>query len=214
MKVVHLASAGEIGGAEAVILDILAGLRQQQPHWGLELIVPEPGPLQQRAAALGVPVVVIPWGAKLERLGDTLSGRRDLPRIALRMVIAIPAVITYAISLARALSASRATVVHAHGSKMLILGMWARPRNTPLVLHMHDYISQRPIVSRILRFRSRGRAIAAAISRSIAADASLVLGPGIPVEVVYNGIDTKEWTRDGPRMDLDAASGMEAYGSA
>src|SRR5690349_8534415 len=108
MKVVHLASSGEIGGAEAVILDILAGLRERQPEWTLELIVPEAGPLQQRASALGVRVIVMPWGSRLERLGDTLSTGREVLRIAMRMVWAVPTVIGYARRLARLLTASKA----------------------------------------------------------------------------------------------------------
>jgi glycosyltransferase involved in cell wall biosynthesis len=208
MKVVHLASAGELGGAELVVLDILAGLREAKPGWTLELIVPAPGPLQDRASQLGVTVRVLEWGPALERLGDAFAGRRHLVRLSVRMLLAIPAVIAYAIKLRAELRAAGAAIVHTHGSKMNLLGMWIRSPGVPLVIHLHDYITRRPIVSRLMRLRRRGTTVGAAISRSIAEDAARALGEAIPLAIVYNGIDTANWSADGPVLDLDAVSGL------
>jgi glycosyltransferase involved in cell wall biosynthesis len=208
VKVVHLASSGELGGAELVILDVLAGLREARPPWELMLIVPAPGPLRDRAIALGIPVVVLDWGRGIERLGDALAGRWDVVRVVLRMSLAVPAAFAYIARMMRALRAAQPSVLHAHGFKMHIVAMLARSPQVPLVLHLHDYIGRRPLVSRLLRVRRRGPIVGAAISRSIADDASRVLGRSIPVTVVYNGIDTARWTPRGPSLDLDRLASL------
>ena len=203
MNVVHLVSSGALGGAESVVLDILAGLRASRPAWHFLLLVPAEGSVQRRARELGVEVRVVPFGASLERLGDVHAGGRGLVRLLIRMVIAIPAGVAYLVRLHRVLASARASVVHAHGAKMLILAMWARPRRVPLVLHLHDYVRRRPIVSRLLRYR-RGRVAGIAISRSIAEDLAGVLAPAVPIHVVHNGIDTTTWSPHGASLDLDA----------
>jgi glycosyltransferase involved in cell wall biosynthesis len=65
-------------------------------------------------------------------------------------------------------------------------------------------------MSRALAVPSPGRTVAIAISRSVRDDARRVLGARTRIEVVYNGIDTREWSSDGPTLDLDAAAGLGA----
>jgi hypothetical protein len=45
MKIVYLNPAGQTGGAEAVLLEVLASLKQTHPSWDLTLILGEAGPL-------------------------------------------------------------------------------------------------------------------------------------------------------------------------
>jgi glycosyltransferase involved in cell wall biosynthesis len=208
MKVVHLASSGELGGAEAVVLDILAGMREARPGWALELIVPARGPLEARAADLGVTVKVITFGANLERLGDALVTRGGILALGLRTLAAVPATIAYVVRLRRALRATGPSIVHTHGAKMQLLGLWTRPRGVPLVMHLHDYIGRRPMVSRLLRLRRLKGVVGVAISESVAEDANHALGSSAQVRVVHNGIDTSHWTPNGSSLDLDALSGL------
>ena len=208
MRLLFLASTGEVGGAEAVILDVLAGLRRARPSWRLELIVPSSGPLERQARELGVTVRVLPWGARVDRLGDTLASRRRAVSIALRMIEATPAIVAYLFGLGRALREARPDLVHSHGFKMNLLATWARPSAVPLVLHLHDYIGNRPVASRLVRLHRPRRAVGAAISRSIADDAERAFAGAMPIRVVYNGIDTTRWSPDGPRADLDALAGL------
>ena len=205
---VHLASSGELGGAERVILDILRGLAASRPSWKLALIVPREGPLAHEARAAGVTVVVVPWRSGLARLGDSMTARRHILGLVSRLVLALPGLVGDSVRLRRVLGALRPSLVHAHGFKMQVLGMWARPWRTPLILHLHDYVASRRLMSRLLRLRPPGSVAAIAISESVRDDARGVLGPRLPIEVVHNGIDTAHWNPNGPALDLDRASGL------
>lgn len=210
MNVVHLASSGHIGGAEWVVLDILAGLRAARPDLKLSLIVPRGGPLAERAGALGVSTVVLEWKAPMERLGDAFAGRRQFLSLALGVLRAVPSAALYLRDLRRVLRQRGADIVHAHGFKMQVLALWARPRRSRVVLHLHDYIGSRPVMSRLLRVLPMKRAAGVAISRSIAEDAGRILGTRIPIHVVHNGVDPDRWTDHGPVLDLDRLSRLEA----
>lgn len=209
MKIVHLASAGAVGGAEWVILDILGGLRGARPSWPLALVVPRAGALAERAAALDVDVSVLEWKGPLEHVGDAFADGGNPLALILRLVKAIPSAAFSVLRLRRALRAIDARVIHAHGFKMQLLSLWARPRRAAVVLHLHDYVSTRPAMSRLLRLVPMGGVRAVAISSSIATDARRVLPTRVPVTVVYNGIDLERWAPIGPTADLDALAGVD-----
>ena len=38
MRVMYLSASGQLGGAEASLLDILASIREAQPSWPLQLL--------------------------------------------------------------------------------------------------------------------------------------------------------------------------------
>ena len=207
--IVQLASSGELGGAERIVLDLLAETRVVRPQWDLHLIVPQEGPLAVRARTLGVEVTVVPWSGVVARLGDAMTGTSDLPRLVLRTIGAFPGIIRDALRLRQALRRIRPSVVHAHGFKMQLLASWARPWRTPLVVHLHDYVGSRRLMSLALRIPRPGSAVMVAISNDVRADARAVLGKRMRIEVVHNGIDLTEWGPDGPRLDLDEAAGLD-----
>src|ERR1700719_1633353 len=70
MRVMYLSAAGELGGAERSLLDVLASIRQAQPSWALHLVTAEDGPLAARAAELGVTTEELPFDAALSRVGE------------------------------------------------------------------------------------------------------------------------------------------------
>ena len=208
--VAFLASSGELGGAERIALDLLIGLRQSRPAWATHLIVPADGAFGQRAREAGFPVTVVPWSAGVARLGDAMSPRGGSFRFAHRLLKAVPSAAADALRLRRVLRRLNPSLVHAHGFKMQVLAMWTRPWQTPLVLHLHDYVGTRPVMSRLMAVRPPGPTSAIAISRSVLEDARRVLGSRMMIEVVYNGVDPDEWSPAGARIDLDAASGLGA----
>ena len=208
-KVIHLASSGDMGGAEWVVLDILAGVRDARPSWELGLIVPRAGALAERASALGVRTTILPWPAPIERLGDAFAGRRHLVPMALGLLRAIPSAARYVRALRRTLARADADIIHAHGFKMQLLALWARPRRARVILHLHDYIGSRPLMSRLFRVQPLSRATGVAISASIAKDAERVVGTRFPIVVIHNGIDLDRWSPSGPMVDLDALCGLD-----
>ena len=53
MRVAFLSVSDQIGGSEAMLLQILAALGRSRPSWPLHVVLPGNGPLADRAAALG-----------------------------------------------------------------------------------------------------------------------------------------------------------------
>src|SRR5437660_3772181 len=74
MKIVFINSSGQLGGAERVLLDLLASLGAAEPSWTLHLVVPSEGPLAARARVLGIGVTALAQPRALSRLGDAGAG--------------------------------------------------------------------------------------------------------------------------------------------
>src|SRR5580698_3759536 len=90
---------------------------------------------------------------------------------------------------------------------MHLLGAWARPRRSPLIWHIHDYVSLRRMMRRLLwPFRN---ACSAAIvnSQSVAKDLAGVV-PGLRIVPIYNAIDLQRFSPAGNQLDLDAQAGL------
>jgi glycosyltransferase involved in cell wall biosynthesis len=214
MKVAFLSPSAQLGGAERILLDIFASLRTTEPGWTLHLIANDEGPLVDRASALGgVEVSVVRFPEELARLGDagirgTVGDR--VPRRVLigRLLSSSPAVVGYLRQLRKALAAVAPHVVHTNGFKMHVLGTWAVPRRLPIVWHVHDYVSSRPVMSRLLRMHARRCSLIVANSRSVADDVRRVCGDRVRVEPVYNGVDLETFSPDGETLDLEALSGL------
>ena len=91
---------------------------------------------------------------------------------------------------------------------MHILGAWSRPRETSLVWHIHDYVSTRPVMTRLLRrYRSRCSA-AIANSNSVADDVRAVCDGRMKVHPVYNAVDLDRFSPTGSKSNLDALAGL------
>jgi glycosyltransferase involved in cell wall biosynthesis len=213
MNVVFLSTAGNLGGGERNLLNILAGLRQIEPAWQLRLIAGSDGPLLQEARRLGVPAEALPFPDRLAALGDAGAGGpagNQISRLALlqNCLLATPGLAPYIFRLKRLLARSAPNLIHTSGFKMHILGSWARPRTARLVWHVEDYIGSRPFMSRLLTRHASACSAAITASRSVAADVSASCGPGLRSYPVLNGIDLDRFIPDGPVLDLDALSGL------
>jgi glycosyltransferase involved in cell wall biosynthesis len=216
VRVVYLNPVGGLGGAEQVLLNVMAGVRRTRPDATLHLIAGADGPLLARTTELGVGVTPLPMPAALLGLGDSqlraegrLRGRLGLLGRAAR---ALPAVWLYARRLRRAVRGLGADLVHSNGLKTHLLARFAGLGPTPVVWHLHDFVGLRPVMARALR-RVAGRAAGAvAVSRAVAEDAARTL-PGLPVEVIPNAIDLDRF-RPGPGAgeDLDRLAGLPAAG--
>ena len=213
MKIVFLNSSGQLGGAENVLLDLLASLRTAEASWTLHLVVPAQGALAERARQLGVGVTVLAQPHALARLGDAGAGGpagSEVGRAALarRLLTASVPAARYVTRLRRVLGELAPDLIHANGFKAQLLAAWSRPARVPVVWHVHDYVSFRPVAARLLRLSSRRCAVAVANSRSVADDARRALGRGVQVRAVYNAVDLETFAPEGPAADLDALAGL------
>jgi glycosyltransferase involved in cell wall biosynthesis len=91
---------------------------------------------------------------------------------------------------------------------MHVLGAMAKPRKSELVWHMHDYISPRRFIVRLLRYFAKRTDATLAVSTSVAEDVRLCLGPRHKVIPILNVADLQTFSSEGPRLDLDSLSGI------
>jgi glycosyltransferase involved in cell wall biosynthesis len=213
MKIVFLSSTGQLGGAENVLLDALASLREARPAWALDLIAASEGPLVERARAIGVGATVLSFPAALARLGDAGAGgpaglEVSRARLALRLSASLPEVAGYVRALRRSLGRLSPEVIHTNGFKMHALGAWARPRGAALVWHVHDYVSSRPFAARMLRASVRRCDAAIANSQSVASDVRALTKGRLKVWTVPNAVNLEQFTPAGETVDLDALAGL------
>ena len=213
MKLLYLNPSGQLGGAERMLLDVLASLRAVEPEWQLHLIASGEGPLVKRAEALGVTTTVLPFPKSLARIGDAKSGGSKVKLIfrlalLLKLLRAAPFIAAYVRKLRRVIREFDPDVLHTNGFKMHILGAWAKPSGVPLIWHIHDYVSLRPVMAGLLRRYSRRCTAAIANSKSVAADIKKVCGEDLLIKTVYNGVNVEQFSPTGPKLDLDALSGF------
>jgi glycosyltransferase involved in cell wall biosynthesis len=213
MKIVYLSPSGQFGGAETSLLDILASMRAARPDWSLHLLVSDEGPLVQRATALGVETRVIPFPRSLSTLGDAGAGgpagrQQSLFALCARCFAAGPEVVQYIRALRRYLRELSPDLIHTNGLKMHLLGIRSTPSGVPVIWHIHDYISARPLMCQLLRLHSRRPAMAIANSASVASDVRATCSTRLRVETVYNGVDLERFSPTGPILDLDALAGL------
>ncbi len=211
MRLLYLNPTASMGGAERVLVDVLATVRATQPAWALGLIVGNEGTLAEEARRLGVQTTVLPFPREFARIGDAgLKGPGAWFTFVRHALVGGVAMVGYMRRLARAVRHFAPDVMHSNGFKMHLLSALAKPDQSALVWHFHDYLSSRRIASRLIRrLRTRCDAIIA-VSESVAADIRGVLGSSPPVHTIWNAVDLTRFAPDGPSADLDRLSGLPA----
>lgn len=200
-----------LGGAERVLLDVMASLRDVLPSGSsMHLIAMAPGPLLEEARKLGVHTRCVPMPNALTTLGDSAM-RGDMNRSIMSRakslgttLLATPALWRYMRDLPRAVASIGPDIVHANGIKAQLLSYFLR-RTAPharFIWHIHDFISQRPMIGKLLRRFARHVATAIAVSEAVASDLRAVL-PATDVRTVLNAIDVDHFS-PGPTV----ASGL------
>lgn len=217
MRILYLSASAHLGGAERCLLDLLWGLRQARADWSLHLAVPAHGPLVESACELGVSAHIVRFPRALSRLGEAAAGARGGNRIGkslvlLRLATAAPATLAYMEALRRFVRALEPDVIHANGFKAHILAALCTPRGTPIIWHLHDYVRDRRLTHKFLRFLSSRCTALVANSHSVADDAR-PLGRAPRAQVLYNGIDLDVFCPKGPLLDLDRLAGLPAPSS-
>ncbi len=207
MRVLYLSPSGQLGGAETSLLEILASLRAAQPTWSLHLLVAGIGPLEARAAALGVKTVALPFARPIARIGESdVRSHSGRSRFAWRMALAAAPIVSYVRRLRRVIHETHPDILHTNGLKMHLLAPLAGAP-AGLVWHLHDYLGSRSISARLLRWSHSRCSVILANSKSVAHDVERSLG-GAKVIPIYNAVDLNRFSPSGERLDLDQLAGL------
>jgi glycosyltransferase involved in cell wall biosynthesis len=93
---------------------------------------------------------------------------------------------------------------------MHLLGALSKPRATPLVWHIHDYVQSRPMMAKLMKLSRQRCDIALVNSNSVGRDVAQACGAELSIRTIYNGIDTDVFAPGGGRLDLDSLAGLSA----
>ena len=208
MRIALVSVSSQLGGSEAVLLQLIAQLRRLRPDWPVHLVVPDDGPLVARGRACGAEIHVVPMPASIARIGEWGSGGRGLGVVS-QIAGALGELPDYQRRFAAAVSGIAPDVLHTNGFKAHIV---AARLDTPVVRlwHIHEYVSRRPVTRRLLRRYGAVPQVIVANSRSVGNDVTAVVNERLrrPVRVIHNGVDLARFRPDGPVADLDAACGL------
>lgn len=208
MRVLYLSPAGNLGGAERVLLDVLHGVRSRADAGVLAFAA---GPLIREIERLGVPVWVVPLPSSVAELGEQSGSYASLLlRLSRELGAAAPG-LAFLRESRRVVDAFAPDLVHSNGLKAHLLARLLCGRR-PLFLHVHDFYARRALSRHLLGRLVRPPVTLIAISNAAADDARRVF-PRAPIEVVYNAIDTDEFA-PGPSEPewLDALAGLPPMG--
>lgn len=209
MVVVFLSGSAQLGGAELCLLDMLSVLRRAHPDWTSYVIAPDDGPLFERAARLGSRVTVLPFPRTLRELGD--SGASIDIRSISRLIAGSVAAASYLLRLAGVIRKLQPTVIHSNSLKMHVLAALTKPHGAKLVWHMHDYLSSRPLMRRVLPLLSSRAEALVAVSENVAEDLKSIIRDR-SVTVIHNSVDLDQFSPRGRTADLDKLCGLRIAG--
>ncbi len=211
MRILYLNPTSCLGGAERVLLSVLAAVRSAEPSAEMHLLLAGDGPLIRRAEEAGARVMVVPMPAALAGLGDSELDKQGLLGRIIGLLrpglAAAPAAWGYVARLRRQVGRLAPDVIHSNGLKTHILARLVRGA-APVLWHVHDFVAGRLVVGRMLRLARRGAAGAAAVSGAVARDLARAV-PGLPLRVEYNTVDAARFAPGrGDGAWLDAAAGF------
>jgi glycosyltransferase involved in cell wall biosynthesis len=220
MRITYLSPVGVVGGAERVLLAALRGARQSLPGARLSVVMLADGPLGVEAGRLGAAVTVVPLPPRLAGLGDTRLYGHGRGRLGVGSVAGFgwtalaetPAALGFVRRLRAALRRLGPDLIHSNGLKAHALAALARPRGVPVLWHLHDFLTPRPVMARLLGRLSGGAAGGIAVSDAVRCDAESIL-PGLKIALVPNAVDTDHFAPgDGDGAALDHLAGLPPAG--
>ncbi|WGV29223.1 glycosyltransferase family 4 protein [Halotia branconii] len=211
MKIVFVNPVGVIGGAERVLLNMLTTLNAQS-NIQLHLIVGTDGALIEEAKKLGVEVTLLKLPEEFNQLGDSaFKGRKAIAIsiLLLQLVKILPSIQKYLREFQQSLRELNPDLIHSNGIKTHLLTSLVRVKGIPVVWHIHDFYSSRPLIAQALKWLSDRATLGIAISQAVAKDATSLL-PRLPIEVVYNMIDVNYFSPAPLSLHLPLRVGLVA----
>lgn len=213
MRVAFLSVSDQLGGSEAMLLQVASQLKRTHPSWEQHLILPGDGPLSALARGAGMNTIVLPMPASLARLGEWGLRAARRRRAGMRLVRAALDLPSYEREVRRALAAIAPDVVHSNGFKTHVVAARVHEPGRTLVWHVHEYVSSRPLTRSLLRRYSDRCGMVVANSRSVAEDVRRAIDPSGEIRTIYNAVDLERFSPAGPALDLDDLAGLPPAGT-
>ena len=193
-RIAVLEPIAHLGGGQISLLELVRKLNGDPQ---LILILPEEGPLRERAIDAGAEVRVIKWPAHFMNAGERLRGRS--PANLLRTMLASAALPRLALRLARVLDEVGADTLITNGVKPHILGTLASLiSRRPLIWYLRDGLEGRVVSTLALKALGPRCNGAIAISKYIESESRGVLPASVPVRVIYNLVDFDRFHPEAP----------------
>lgn len=212
MRILFLSPLSKLGGAEHCLLDLIASLLETQCDLSIDLIVSSDGPLVDEAKRLGVRVHVVLMPDAFANFGDSAFEPGSILErlvLVLRTAFAATGALLYAWRLSQLIRRLSPDVIHSNGIKCHVISVFAN-RGVPVVWHIRDQISLRPVVARALRRVSARASASIAVSKLVEQDARPLLG-NLPIHVIHDEIDTTTYSPgSGNGRWLDDLAGFDA----
>lgn len=203
---VVLATSSTLGGAEHVLLDVLRSWEKEQGGPAPQVVLAGEGPLADSVRCLALEPWIVPLPPVLGRLGEA-AGKTKL-------LLAAPTLIPYLASLSKALAGAR--TVRSNDLKGHLLATLAAPRGAKLVWHLHDDLTGRRLMPRLLRsaLKVRRRRVdeVIGVSRYVAEKAADSLGGAVrTVTVRPNRVEAERFPkRSGTGPDPECAAWLDS----
>ena len=196
-RVLFVDHTGQIGGAELILLDVVAGRHQSS------VFLFETGPLIRALAERGPRLLISKWGKGLSQFRRDSSWRSALPLLGRLAAVTV--------DIARA--ARSHDLVYANSQKAFVLSAIATMAvRRPLIWHLHDIISPAHFgaVQRRMQVLLANGCAAKVIVPSEAAAVAFVQAGGRRdlIEVVANGLALQP--EPGSRSEIRHALGLPA----
>ena len=196
MKILYLNPASHLGGAERHLIDTICAVQTRDPSAEIVVLITAPdGPLVTELALLGVKIVLLELPRKIAQLGDSgLQERRDRIASVFQLVANLTIggeFVRYWWQLRQTIAAINPDLIHSNGFKTHLLAA-SLGNSIPLVWHLHDFLSSRLAIGKLLSLFTKKVTVAIAISQAIADDWHKVF-PNLPIEVIYNAIDINKY---------------------
>ena len=212
MRIACLAASDQLGGAEIALLEMIGSVRRHRPDWSFTVILPGTGPLFDACARDCVSCEVLPFPSAIARLGESAMTRQRGPAArtvaAAGLLSAALFVPSHVQRLKTTLRRCNPSVIHSHGVKAHILGALCCKR-TPLIWHLHEYVSVRPVSRWLLRRLVHRCTAMVANSESVARDAQAALSAVGTIRTIHNAVDLQRFGIHGDTIDLDRSSGLD-----
>ncbi len=196
MKVFIINPVAEFGGAERVLLDFIASARVFSPDVLFHVLTFSDGPLLAAIERQGASVSVLPLPDKAKRLGDTFwlgdhHWHRGVELLG-SMAGSMPSLLRFLSDLHAEIASRAPDLVHTNGVKAHLLAAAASPPRLPLIWHVHDFFSERPVARHFLKVAARRASGGIAISEAVALDLRRTV-PFLRVKTILNAVDVDEF---------------------